>query len=44
MTDTEVMDEQEYRERLAHDIATWTRGGVITAEQERVDPRAHRRG
>ena len=29
------MNDAEYRERLAHDIATWTRGGLITAEQER---------
>jgi len=30
------MDDNEYRERLAHDLATWTRGGLITAEQERA--------
>lgn len=30
------MDDNEYRERLAHDIATWTRGGLITPEQERA--------
>ncbi len=30
------MDDNEYRERLAHDVATWTRGGLITAEQERA--------
>ena len=30
------MDETEYRERLAHDIAGWAHGGLITAEQERA--------
>ena len=30
------MDDNEYRERLAHDIAGWTRGGLITPEQERA--------
>jgi uncharacterized membrane protein len=30
------MDDQEYRERLAHDLATWTRGGLITPDQERA--------
>jgi uncharacterized membrane protein len=28
------MDDEEYRERLAHDVATWTRAGLISAEQE----------
>ena len=30
------MNDAEYRERLAHDIATWTRGGLITGDQERA--------
>ncbi|TAK61852.1 MAG: DUF2157 domain-containing protein, partial [Dehalococcoidia bacterium] len=30
------MDDNEYRERLAHDVAGWTRGGLITPEQERA--------
>ena len=30
------MDDNEYRERLAHDVAFWTRGGLITPEQERA--------
>jgi uncharacterized membrane protein len=30
------MDDNEYRERLAHDVAGWMRGGLITAEQERA--------
>ncbi len=30
------MDEQEYRERLAHDVAGWAHGGLITPEQERA--------
>jgi len=30
------MDDNEYRERLAHDIAGWTRGGLITPEQGRA--------
>jgi uncharacterized membrane protein len=30
------MDDNEYRERLAHDIGTWTREGLITPEQERA--------
>jgi len=30
------MEEQEYRERLAHDVATWAHGGLITPEQERA--------
>jgi uncharacterized membrane protein len=36
MSDTEDMDEQEYRERLAHDISAWTHGELITPEQERA--------
>jgi uncharacterized membrane protein len=28
------MDEQEYRERLAHDVATWAHAGLITPDQE----------
>lgn len=30
------MDEQEYRERLARDVAGWRRGGLISEEQERA--------
>ena len=30
------MDDDEYRERLAHDVAGWTRGGLITPDQERA--------
>lgn len=30
------MEQDEYRERLAHDVATWQRSGLITAEQERA--------
>lgn len=29
------MDDREYRERLAHDLAGWRSAGLITAEQER---------
>jgi uncharacterized membrane protein len=28
------MDDEEYRERLAHDVAVWARAGLISAEQE----------
>lgn len=30
------MDDNEYRERLAHDAPIWTREGLISAEQERA--------
>ena len=36
MTDTASMEEQEYRERVAHDVANWAHGGLITPEQERA--------
>jgi len=32
--DTGAVDEQEYRERLAHDAATWRREGLISEQQE----------
>ncbi len=35
MTDTDGMEEREYRERLAHDVARWQREGLISNEQER---------
>lgn len=32
--DTDHVDEQEYRERLAHDAAMWRREGLISEQQE----------
>ncbi len=36
MAHTGAVDEQEYRERLSHDIAAWQRQGLITDAQERA--------
>jgi uncharacterized membrane protein len=36
MAHTGAVNEQEYRERLAHDIAAWQRQGLITDAQERA--------
>jgi uncharacterized membrane protein len=36
MPHTGAVDEQEYRERLAHDVAAWERQGLITDAQERA--------
>ncbi len=35
-SDTDIVNTDEYRERLAHDIAGWQRAGLISREQERA--------